>query len=128
MTEPAYLLDSNICIYILEGLSPVVRRRIEAHEPGEVATSAIAYAEVMRGLRVADANAVAKTEALFEVVDVLPFDRRVAEFYRDMPFKRGTFDRLIGAHALALGLTLVTNNEKDFVDVPDLRVENWTRP
>ena len=127
MTEPAFLLDSNICIYILEGLSPVARRRIEAHEPGEVATSAIAYAEVMRGLKMADIDAVTKAEALFAVVDVLPFDRRVAEAYRQMPFKRGTFDQLIGAHALALGLTLVTNNEKDFADVPELRVENWTR-
>ena len=127
MSEPGFLLDSNICIYILEGLSPIVRHRIEAHQPGEVATSAIAYAEVMRGLAPHDADAAAKTDALFAVVDVLPFDRRAAEAYSRFPFKRGRFDRLIGAHALALGLTLVTNNPRDFADVPALRVENWTR-
>lgn len=128
MAEPAYLLDSNICIYILEGLSGAVRRRIEVRQPGEVATSAIAYAEVMRGLDLSDTVAVAKTEALFAVVDVLPFDRRAADMYRALPFKRGTFDRLIGAHALALGLILVTNNVRDYADLEGLRIENWAQP
>ena len=43
-----------------------------------------------------------------------------------LPFKRGSFDRLIGAHALSLGLTLITANQRHFADMPGLKVENWT--
>jgi tRNA(fMet)-specific endonuclease VapC len=127
VTDAAFLLDSNICIYLLEGRSDPARRRIELCRPGEVVTSAIAYAEVLRGLDPSDAN-MAKAEIFFERIEALPFDRAAAEKYRTVPFKRGTFDRLIAAHALSLGLTFVTNNERDFADVPGLKVENWTRP
>ncbi|HEX4693480.1 type II toxin-antitoxin system VapC family toxin [Sphingomonas sp.] len=127
MTEPRYLLDSNICIYLLEGLSEAARRRVEQHQPGELVTSAIAYAEVVRGLDLANAAAANLVEALFRVVLIQPFDRAAANAYRTIPFKRGRFDRLIGAHALALDLTMVTNNEDDFRDIPGLRLENWTR-
>jgi len=70
---------------------------------------------------------LAGAEALSDLVPALPFDRPAALRYRMMPSRRGTFDRLIAAHALALRLTLVTNKERDYGDVPDLRVENWTR-
>jgi tRNA(fMet)-specific endonuclease VapC len=128
VADPVFLLDSNICIYVLEGLSEPTRRRIESREPGELVTSAVAYAEVMRGVEHRDSNAVAKAEALFRVVEVLPFDRRAAETYVSIPFKRTSYDRLIAAHALALGLIFVTNNEKDFGAIPGLKIENWTRP
>ncbi len=128
MADPVFLLDSNICIYVLQGLSEPVRRMIEAREPGEIVTSAVAYAEVMRGVERHDAGAAAKAEALFRVVEILPFDRRAAETYVSIPFKRTSYDRLIAAHALSLGLTFVTNNEKDFGKVPGLKVENWTKP
>ena len=128
MADPVFLLDSDICIYVLQGLSEPVRRRIEAREPGEIVTSAVAYAEVMRGVERRDAAAVAKAEALFRVIEILPFDRRAAATYVSMPFKRTSYDRLIAAHALSLGLTFVTDNEKDFNKVAGLRVENWTKP
>lgn len=127
MAEPAFLLDSNICIYLLEGLSKPARDRIESFEPGEVVTSSVAYAEVRRGIDPMNAKAVADTEALFRVVDVLPFDRAAAEAYLSIPFRRASFDRLIAAHALSLGLIFVTNNECDFASVSGLRVENWTK-
>ncbi|HYZ49124.1 MAG TPA: PIN domain-containing protein, partial [Sphingomonas sp.] len=60
-------------------------------------------------------------------VEVFPFDAAAARTYARLPFRGGSFDRLIAAHALALGLVLVTNNERDFVDVPNLLVENWTK-
>lgn len=126
MVEPAFLLDSNICIYVLEGLSEPVRQRIEACRPGRLVTSAVAYAEVMRGLDQTDARAVAKAEALFRLIEVLPFDQLAAAAYFKIAFRRASFDRLIAAHALALGLILITNNERDFGDVPGLAVENWT--
>jgi tRNA(fMet)-specific endonuclease VapC len=126
VADPSYLLDSNICIYVLEGLSEPARLAIESREPGEIVTSAVAYAEVMRGVERPDA--VAKIDALFRVIEVLPFDRRAAEIYISIPFKRASYDRLIAAHALSRGLTFVTNNEKHFRKVAGLKVENWTKP
>jgi tRNA(fMet)-specific endonuclease VapC len=127
VADPQFLLDSNICIYLLEGLSEPARNQVEARQPGEVVTSAIAYAEVMRGVDQADGAAVAKTKALFQVVLVLPFGREEAEAYRQMPFRRTSYDRLIAAHAFSLGLTLVTNNVRDFRLVEGLKVANWTK-
>jgi tRNA(fMet)-specific endonuclease VapC len=60
-------------------------------------------------------------------VPVLPFDAAAAEVYARLPFRRGSFDRLIAAHALALDLVLVTDNVADYADVPGLKVENWVR-
>lgn len=124
MTDPLFLLDSNICIYLLKGASEPIRQRVQSHSPGELVTSAVAFAEVMVGVRTAEA--VARAEALFALVKVLPFDDCVARAYATMPFRRARFDRLIAAHALSLGLVLVTNNGKDFADIPGLKVENWT--
>ncbi len=126
MADPAFLLDANTCVYILDGVGEPLRRRVEAARSGALVTSAIAYAEVMIGA--ARREAVTETRRLFDLIAVLPFDLRVAETYAKLPFKRGSFDRLIAAHALALDLTLVTNNERDFADVPGLRIENWTMP
>jgi tRNA(fMet)-specific endonuclease VapC len=128
MAEPLVLLDSNICIYLIEGLSEPVRRRVERFAPGEVITSAIVFAEVMRGVDIGNPVAVANAQALFDSIGVAPFGADAALEYRHLPFKRNSFDRLIAAHALSLGLPVATNNEGDFADVPGLRLENWTRP
>ena len=128
MTNPLFLLDANICIYLMEGVSREARERVEACRPGEVVTSAIAYGEVMRKVPEGNPVKVAQAEAIFGVVNVLPFDAAAARAYVSIPFKRGTFDRLIAAHAKALDLTFVTNNERDFADVSGLRIENWARP
>ncbi|ANC87661.1 type II toxin-antitoxin system VapC family toxin [Sphingomonas sp. NIC1] len=125
--QPRYLLDSNICIYLLEGLSATARTRAEQCALGEIATSAIAYAEVLRGVDPADDRAMAAARAFFDVCTVLPFEGMAAEAYQHVPFRRARFDRLIGAHALALGLTVVTNNETDYNDIPGLMVENWVQ-
>ncbi len=126
MAEPIFLLDSNICIYVLAEADGAVARRLAECEVGSAVTSSIVYAEVMRG-RPDDRWDEAAADALFTAVPVLLFDRRAASCYRAVPFKRGTFDRLIAAHALALGLVLVTNNPRDYGDVPGLRLENWTK-
>lgn len=125
--EPAFLLDSNICIYLLEGLSEVARDRVERCAPGEVVTSAVVYAEVLRGIDKSDPAAMTKIESFFAVVKVLPFDGPAALAYSRVPFKRRSFDRLIAAHALSLGLIVATNNIADFDDVPGIKVENWAQ-
>lgn len=126
VADPLFLFDSNICIYLLKGASDVVRHRVEDCAPGELVTSAVAFAEVMVGVR--SLEATARAEVFFELVAVLPFDRRAADSYAMLPFKRARYDRLIAAHARALDLTLVTANTKDFNDIPGLKVENWTLP
>ena len=123
MTEPSFLLDTNICIYLLGGQDETARARVEECRAGQLATSSVAFAEVMFGARALGSAAAA--EAFFELVKVLPFDAAAARVYSKLPFRRGRFDRLIAAHALSLDLVLVTNNERDFDDVPGLRVENW---
>ena len=124
MAEPRFLLDSSICIYILGGHSAAARLWMEERKPGEMATSAIVLAEVMIGVRSPEATAAA--EALFRLIPALPFDQKAARVYATLPFRRGSYDRLIAAHALSLRLPLVTNNERDFSDVPGLKIETWT--
>lgn len=126
MTDPAFLLDANTCVYILDGVGEALKQRVEMARPGTLVTSAVAFAEVMIGA--ARREAMVETRRLFDMIPVLPFDQLAAEAYATLPFKRGSFDRLIAAHALSLGLILVTNNERDFADVPNLKVENWTLP
>ena len=126
MTEPAFLLDSNICIYVLADAQCRAARRLGTCEPGSVVTSAIVYAEVLRGIDNHGAAAIDQYNRFFRLIPVVPFDQPAAYAYRSLPFRRGKFDRLIAGHALSLGLTLVTNNVEDFADIPDLRIENWT--
>jgi tRNA(fMet)-specific endonuclease VapC len=122
------LLDSNICIYLLEGQSDPTRDRLQDCAPGEVVTSAIVLAEVKRGIDPASRKAMESAARFFQLIEPLPFDQTAAEAHLNIPFGRGRFDRLIAAHALALGVTVVTANEADFADVPGLKIENWTRP
>ena len=127
MTEPRFLLDSNICIYILADLLGPAAQHLAEQVDGSTVTSAIVFAEVERGLVGAEPEAREAADALFASVPPLPFDGKAGLAYAMLPFRRARFDRLIAAHALALGLTLVTNNETDFADIPGLKVENWTR-
>jgi tRNA(fMet)-specific endonuclease VapC len=121
-----YLLDSNIIVYLtMNSNAQVVRRAAECDE-GDLVTSAVAYAEVAFGSVNALPPAVEQLQAFVEEVPVLNFDYKAALAYATLPFKRGSFDRLIAAHALSHDLTLVTHNEKHFADVPGLKVENWT--
>lgn len=115
-----FLLDTDICIRILRDSGCRVALRA-ARESG-VAISAISLAELAQG----GAEALASANAFAESVPVLPFDAAVARAFPAARQARGKFDRLIAAHALALGATLVTHNVRDFRDVPGLRIEDWT--
>ena len=110
----------------MDGKNPVLRDRMTACEPGEIAISAISYAEVAYGTYIGKPPAQDLLDAFVAVVPLVPFDQEAAESYARLPFKRARFDRLLAAHALSVGAVVVTNNEADFVDVPGLVVENWT--
>lgn len=121
-----YLLDSNIVIALVMDAFPTLTDRAGRCDAGDLVTSAIAYAEVVYGSANEKPPAVDQLQAFVEEVPVLAFDDAAGRAYATLPFKRRSYDRLIAAHALALGLTLVTDNEKHFADVPGLKVENWT--
>ena len=127
MAEPRFLLDANCCIYLIEKFSRPLRDRAEHYAPGELVTSAIAYAEVARGTDWSNGQAAGLVDDFFEAIAVLPFDQAAGRTYAALPFVRHRFDRLIAAHALGLDLTLVTANTRDFCDIPGLKVEDWTR-
>ncbi len=127
-----YLLDTNACIDFLLGRSdPLARRMGEAF--GRLHVSAVTAAELRVGNRTShkpDRDAK-RIDTFLAALSVVPFDADAAVAYarmvRAIGMRRGSFDRLIAAQALASGLTLVTNNEKDFADIPGLNIENWTR-
>lgn len=120
-----YLLDTNIIVALtIDANEKVVGRAAEC-DAHDMVTSSIALAEVALGIEQGKPPTLKELGAFMEEVVVLDFDHRAAMEYARLPFKRGSFDRLIAAHALSLGLIVVTGNEKDFADVPGLKVENW---
>ena len=124
MRDPVFLLDSTICIYLLQGAVVPLNARVRQQARGSLAVSAISYAEVRSGLRAPEAERA--LQSFLRDVVLLPFDAAAAEAHARLPFRHARLDRLIAAQALAAGLTLITNNERHFADIPDLKLENWT--
>jgi tRNA(fMet)-specific endonuclease VapC len=123
-----FLLDSNIVIAASLGVGGgALHDKMAACLEDDLVTSAIVYAEVIYGSARGKPPPLDRLQVFIEEVPVLPFDMAAATVYSGLRFKRASFDRLIAAHALALGLTVVTDNEADFADIPGLRVENWTK-
>lgn len=123
-----FLLDTNIVIIASLALNEPLRVRMAACDADDFVTSAIVYAEALFGSMRHKPPPIDRLQLFIEEVPVLPFDGAAAAAYASLPFLRGSYDRLIAAHALALGLTIVTANVADFADVPNLKVENWTLP
>ncbi len=128
-----YMLDTNICIYLMKAHPPEVLARLCQLDYGDAVMSIITYAELRVGIEVSGSTRAQNERALHLLtrdITVLPYDDAAAVHYgvlraavRDR--RRDALDRLIAAHAASLGLTLITNNEADFVDYPGLKVENW---
>ena len=121
-----YLLDTNIIVALTENADENVVMRAAECDAGDMVTSSIALAEVAVGIERGDPPTMELLRAFVEEVPVLDFDYKAVLAYAQLPFKRASFDRLIAAHAVSQDLTVVTGNEKDFADVPGLKVENWT--
>jgi len=132
-----YLLDSDICIYALSARHPAVTARFDLLEPGEAVISGVAYGELLFGASKSKAPgaAAARLGALTLVAGPVPLPLEAAAHYAEIRRRLeaagtpiGANDIWIAAHARAAGLVLVTNNEREFRRVPELRVENWLEP
>lgn len=128
-----YMLDTNICVYILKRHPTEVLKRLEALRQGEAVMSVVTHAELRAGLEMQTDNRTHDEHVLGLLtcrIPVLPFDAAASVAYGVLRAavpdrRRDALDRLIAAHALSVGATLVTNNEADFKDYPGLAVENW---
>jgi|ERR1039457_861270 tRNA(fMet)-specific endonuclease VapC len=132
--EPRYLLDTNICIYIRQRRPEEVLRRFRRLRPGEAALSVITYGELLYGAAKSAQRAVAleRLRELVHLLPALPLPETAAETYGTIRAELeskgemiGNNDLWIAAHALAGGLTLVSNNEKEFRRVRGLKIQNW---
>lgn len=129
-----YMLDTNICIYVLKNHSSKLRHKFKAVK--NICISSVTYGELCFGIENGDSS---RKEARWEQLDLFtqrltidPWDEDAARHYgfiRALLKKQGTpignNDLLIASHARSLDAVLVTNNTREFDRVPDLSIENW---
>lgn len=129
-----YMLDTNICIYIIKQKPEKVFERFKRLSVGQIAISSITFSELYFGVQKSQKQS--QNEAALQQftlpLEILPYPEEASKVYgeiRSLLERKGTpigpLDTLIAAHARYLGLTLVTNNLPEFSRVPKLRVENW---
>lgn len=127
----SFLIDTNIAIHARDGDERVLGKF--ASHAGQILLSAISLAELQRGFHDGATRGSLRRlrlDALLPALTIVAFDQAAASAYGNILSMRGwvrqrDFDRLIAGHAISLGATLVTNNERDFRDIPGLTVENW---
>ncbi|CAG1015972.1 type II toxin-antitoxin system VapC family toxin [Geobacter sp.] len=129
------LLDTNICIYIIKQQPPAVLERFLEYQIGDIGISSVTLSELRYGVAKSthrEKNAKALDEFIIPL-EVLPYDEAAAHVYGDIRAtleKAGTpigsMDLLIAAHAVSLGIPLVTNNTREFLRVPSLNIVDWT--
>jgi tRNA(fMet)-specific endonuclease VapC len=125
-----YMLDTNICIYLMKKQPLSLVKKFSELRRGEIALSAITWAELCCGLNIH--NSQQQMVNLLSKLEQKPFDFNASSLFGELsqkyPNRKSSFDRMIAAHALALDVTLVTNNETDFsiYTGSGLRIENWT--
>lgn len=129
---PRYMLDTNMCIYLMKNQPEQVARRFAACAVGDVVMSAITHAELQYGVAAAKdpARESGNLAALVEMIPVLPFDLAAGIAYGPVRMatrerKSDHLDKLIAAQAIAAKTILVTNNVRDFAAYPGLSIENW---
>ena len=127
------LLDTNICIYIINAKPPAVLARFQQYRLGDIGLCSVVAAELAYG--VAKSGSARNRQALemfLAPLTILPFDAAAVWAYGDLRAdleRRGTpvgsLDTMIAAHALSLQAMLVTNNTREFAKVPGLQLDNW---
>ena len=129
-----YLLDTNICIYLIKQRPAGVLAHLHRCKPGDIGLSSITVSELEYGAHKSarpQENRLALAGFLAPL-EVLAYDDHAASSYGRIRTELerqgkpiGAMDILIAAHALSRQLTLVTNNEREFLRIPDLKVVNW---
>ncbi|GAB4063545.1 type II toxin-antitoxin system tRNA(fMet)-specific endonuclease VapC [Uliginosibacterium sediminicola] len=128
------LLDTNICIYIARHRPASVAERFATAAPGSLGISLITWGELCFGAAKSQQpeQAQAQLDRFTTSVAVQALSREVGEHYGDIRHSLqragtpiGNNDLWIAAHARALGVTLISNNTREFERVPGLRLENW---
>jgi tRNA(fMet)-specific endonuclease VapC len=129
-----FMLDTNICIYLLKGQPQKVFDRLALQDYGSVVMSCLTLAELRHGIELQAAKVRKSDDAalksLLQDIPALAFDADAAQAFGILAntgkLKRNqAVDNLIAAHAISRNAVLVTNNEKDFRGNPGLTVENW---
>jgi tRNA(fMet)-specific endonuclease VapC len=130
-----WMLDTNICIYVINARPPGVLARFRQQRLGDIGISSVTAAELAFG--VVKSGSARNREALemfLAPLEVLAFDAdgiwHYAKVRADLERRGepiGALDTMIAAHALASNAILVTNNTREFARVPELRLENWAK-
>jgi tRNA(fMet)-specific endonuclease VapC len=131
-----YLLDTDICIYTINERPAVVLEAFRVHEAAGLGISSVTAAELFYGVaRTGSERNLLALRRFIAPLRIVPFDVSAAEVFgslRAWLHGQGTpigpYDTQIAAQALALGVTLVTNNRREFSRVPGLRIANWAEP
>ena len=127
------LLDTNICIYLINNRPPGVLERFRRHRAGEIGVSSVVASELAYGVIKSGSTRNREALAMFLApLQVMPFDESCVWSYGELRSALeqrgqsiGALDTMIAAHALALDAVLVTNNLREFAKVPGLRTDNW---
>ncbi len=131
-----YLIDTNICIYIMNKRPAEVIKKFKKFDLGEIGISTITISELEYGVA-QSTHREKNQQRLNEFIaplEILTYNEIAARTYGDIRFhleKRGQsigpLDLLIAAHALSHNLILATNNDKEFKRIRKLKVENWSK-
>jgi len=130
-----YMLDTDICSYIIREKPLKVFERFEELEMGQLHISVITYAELIYGVEHSSSKKINRplVDDFVRHLSIMAWDKEAAEHYGNIrAFLRvegnmiGSMDMMIAAYTRSQKMILVTNNEKHFKRVPKLKIENWT--
>jgi tRNA(fMet)-specific endonuclease VapC len=129
-----YMLDTNICIYLIKRKPQQVLEKFQTHPVGDIGISSITVAELQYGVAKSQQQQQNQTalDLFLAPLEIVDFDPAAARQYGRIRAELeragtpiGAYDLLIASHAQSLAVTVVTNNIGEFARVPELKVENW---
>jgi tRNA(fMet)-specific endonuclease VapC len=129
-----FFLDTNSCIYFLNGKYGNIRKRLLSTSPNEIKISSIVKAELLLGAEKSKAKetTLEKLERFLDPFEIVPFDDQVSYVYAQVRGVTESLGKIVGPNDLLIASTvifyegiLITNNTKEFEVISELRLENW---